>query len=123
MSGVERIAAARQKQLEVKGYTKENDQQYTQGQLVYAAMAYAGETIEMDGIFMWPWDLQFWEPAEDGDPIRNLERAGALIAAEIDRLEGPEKARDERPHSRACGWEYHPHGPLCSTNCPTCGGI
>jgi hypothetical protein len=29
---------------------------------------------------------------------------------------------DQRPHSRACGWRNHPHGPDCSTNCPTCGG-
>jgi hypothetical protein len=29
---------------------------------------------------------------------------------------------DQRPHSRACGWRNHPHGPECSTNCPTCHG-
>lgn len=120
MNGVERIAAARQKQLEVKGYTLERDRQYTRGELVYAAMAYAGENIEMDGIFMWPWDPQYWEPAEE-DPIRNLERAGALIAAEIDRLQGL-STPDRRPHSRACGIQPHEHGPACSTNCPTCGG-
>ena len=28
---------------------------------------------------------------------------------------------DPSPHSRACGWRAHPHGPECSTNCPTCG--
>ena len=26
------------------------------------------------------------------------------------------------PHSRACGMLAHPHGALCSTNCPTCHG-
>lgn len=31
----------------------------------------------------WPWSAEWWKP---GDPIRNLEKAGALIAAEIDRL-------------------------------------
>lgn len=29
---------------------------------------------------------------------------------------------DRRPHSRACGWRDHEHGPACSTNCPTCAG-
>lgn len=29
---------------------------------------------------------------------------------------------DRRPHSRACGWQRHDHGPACHTNCPTCAG-
>lgn len=29
-------------------------------------------------------------------------------------------AIDDRPHSRACGWEIHPHGPRCHGTCPTC---
>ena len=33
---------------------------------------------------IWPWDHEFWKPSED--QIRNLVKAGALIAAEIDRL-------------------------------------
>jgi hypothetical protein len=32
----------------------------------------------------WPWDYDWWKPSDD--PIRNLTKAGALIAAEIDRL-------------------------------------
>lgn len=27
------------------------------------------------------------------------------------------------PHSRACGYIAHPHGRMCSTNCPTCHGL
>jgi len=26
------------------------------------------------------------------------------------------------PHSRACGFRKHDHGPACNKNCPTCGG-
>lgn len=26
------------------------------------------------------------------------------------------------PHSRACGFTPHEHGPLCSRDCPTCSG-
>lgn len=33
----------------------------------------------------WPWYLDSFKPSID--PIRNLEKAGALLAAEIDRLE------------------------------------
>jgi hypothetical protein len=32
----------------------------------------------------WPWDSKWWKP---GERIRELEKAGALIAAEIARLE------------------------------------
>lgn len=32
----------------------------------------------------WPWAVRWWKPK---DPIRDLVRAGALIAAEIDRLQ------------------------------------
>jgi len=33
----------------------------------------------------WPWDEEWWKP--DNDAVRNLAKAGALIAAEIDRLQ------------------------------------
>jgi hypothetical protein len=34
---------------------------------------------------VWPWEQpDWWKPSDN--PIRNLEKAGALIAAEIDRL-------------------------------------
>ena len=33
----------------------------------------------------WPWDKKWWKPSDD--PIKNLIKAGALIAAEIDRLQ------------------------------------
>ena len=33
----------------------------------------------------WPWAKKWWKPSDD--PVRNLVKAGALIAAEIDRLE------------------------------------
>ncbi len=30
---------------------------------------------------------------------------------------------DNRPHSRACGWRIHEHGPACCNDCPTCRDI
>lgn len=35
---------------------------------------------------MWPWDWQYWHPTPS-DRIRELAKAGALIAAAIDRLQ------------------------------------
>ena len=35
--------------------------------------------------YLWPWDRKWWKPTPD-NRIRELEKAGALIAAEIDRL-------------------------------------
>ena len=59
---------------------------------------------ELDG----PWlgTIAFAQPPVDLTKIREL-------AADI-----PE----EGPHSRACGFRSHPHGPACNRNCPTCHG-
>jgi len=37
------------------------------------------------GKIEWPFSSEWWKPAQD--PIRNLVKAGALIAAEIDHLQ------------------------------------
>jgi hypothetical protein len=39
----------------------------------------------------WPWDERWWKPSND--PIRDLVKAGALIAAEIDRLQRSEATK------------------------------
>jgi len=112
MNGIQRIAAERQRQIEDEKWTPENDDEYDIGQLVDAAICYAtaatclangpvmmgpeydcnpGNLMEnfKDGKFghgvSWPWDFE-WLKIDD-DPIRSLEKAGALIAAEIDRLQ------------------------------------
>jgi hypothetical protein len=38
--------------------------------------------------YSWPWDAEWWKPSPDS--VRNLVKAGALIAAEIDRLQRKE---------------------------------
>lgn len=96
MSGIERINAERQRQIEVEGWTPEHDDAYSNSDLVAAALSYAevaaeqvsphfpGENRPWETRTDWPWHDRWWKPNED--PIRNLEKAGALIAAEIDRL-------------------------------------
>lgn len=87
MNGVERIAAERQRQIEVEGWTPDYDDGHDTGDLAHAAVAYIKVTLDPQGTTItpgyWPWLKSWWKP---GDPIRNLEKAGALIAAEIDRL-------------------------------------
>ena len=120
MTGVELIAAERQRQIEVEGYTPEHDAEHDDIELAKAAWCYlfayrktsqgSGPALPLlvasrewpDAPMGWPW----WE---DGDPfskpigwkpgptqLRNLVRAGALVAAEIDRLQSRQQAeRDE----------------------------
>lgn len=82
--GVELIATERQRQIEVEGWTPEHDAQHKGGELALAAAVYAVPN-HLRGILMvlWPWAPEWYKPK---DRIRDLVRAGALIAAEIDRL-------------------------------------
>ena len=86
--GVSRIAAERKRQTEVEGWTPQHDLLHDQGELALAAACYATPGIHYKNNqwpppSMWPWEKEWWKPTLD--PIRNLEKAGALIAAEIDR--------------------------------------
>ena len=84
--GVRLIAAERQRQITAEGWSAEHDFIEHDGQqLAWAALSYLREAIELNGVDDWPWDTQWWKPSDD--PIRNLVKAGALIAAEIDRLQ------------------------------------
>jgi len=86
-SGAERIAAERQRQLLVEGWKPWDDDKYVHGELRDAGIAYAmacDDRAASGAEGVWPWNKTFWKPSED--PIRNLEKGGALFAAEIDRL-------------------------------------
>lgn len=92
MTGAELIAAEREKQIGTLHWTPKHDDGYTACQLVRAALCYA--TYAMQRALgaahfgkmpdSWPWEKKWWKP--DVDPVKNLVVAGALIAAEIDRL-------------------------------------
>ena len=90
MSGVERIAAERKRQIEVERRTPEHDEQHRYGELPIAAACYAVHTTHArvlgpNGQDAWPWSPD-WDKRWKHNCIRRLEIAGALIAAEIDRL-------------------------------------
>lgn len=90
LSGVHRIEDERRRQQAEEGWTPEHDDTHVNGELANAAIAYLLHEKPRKNIkrtsppLFWPWDGQYWKPK---DRIRNLERAGALIAAEIDRLQ------------------------------------
>lgn len=100
-SGIARIARERVRQAEVEGWTPDHDAQHREGELARAAVVYAlgsalqvreanggrryDPRLDIPPTTFWPWEDAWWKPVHD-DPIRNLEKAGALIAAEIDRL-------------------------------------
>ena len=97
MTGAELITQERQRQIDEEGWTAEHDSQHSNGQLVLAAMCYAcpypkdksGPTVFFKSKtcpVMWPWDSNWWKPSRN-DRVRELVKAGALIAAEIDRLQ------------------------------------
>ncbi len=89
MNGAELIAAERQRQIEQEGWSgNHDDRENWNGQLIVAAACYLVPD-RMGGL--WPWHPDWWKPTPN-DRIRELTKAGALIAAEIDRLQ-----RDPKP--------------------------
>lgn len=99
MKGAELIVKERERQISVEGYTKESDLQYRNGELIAAARGYAGyaqDTLAFErarineptrALFPrdWPWEKKYFK-GDDKNPIKDLIKAGALIAAEIDRI-------------------------------------
>jgi hypothetical protein len=89
MAGTELIAEERKRQIEKEGFTVEHDCNWPSDMLALAGAWYAiPEVIRMDlknSSFLWPFELAWYKPTP-GNRIRELEKAGALIAAELDRL-------------------------------------
>lgn len=80
--GAARIGIERLRQLTAEGYDPAHDDEHSAMELARAAEAYLGEATGVGNAkVLWPWPDGF----KPGTPIRNLEKAGALIAAEIDR--------------------------------------
>ena len=87
-AGAELIAVERQRQIDVEGYEPEHDAAHKDESLALAACSYAipWSWRRFTSVpTTWPWRAEFWRPTPD-DRVRELVKAGALIAAEIDRL-------------------------------------
>lgn len=83
MTGAERIAAERQRQLDVEGWDADHDRGHGD-ELAQAASVYAQPQSGRD-LTRWPWDAEWYKPTP-WNRVRELEKAGALIAAAIDSL-------------------------------------
>lgn len=104
------VLAERRRQVEAEGWTPEHDDRHTVGDLASAAICYATMAVQPevnrraimnatsrshDGVpFLvrhWPWpDCRGWKPT---NPRRDLVKAGALILAEIERLDRAHQPR------------------------------
>lgn len=122
---IKEIAAERERQVRVEGWTQEHDDQHVGGEMAKAASCYAlcagvgvasGIGVEDHYSFRedyasagcpsppWPWSREWWKPK---DPRRDLVRAAALIVAEIERLDRAQRnspsGADGRGHNEGEG--------------------
>jgi len=93
MRGDYLITKERERQIVEEGWTEEHDAQHSYLEFVKAAISYCMANFDVDGAedhckAWWPWDLEWYKPKTK---IRNLVRAGALIAAAIDKLQKEEE--------------------------------
>jgi hypothetical protein len=86
VNGTELITAERERQIHSEGWSPKHDDKHDDGQLLEAAVCYVKHAQHGDWThpITWPWEKQWWKPSKD--QVRDLVKAGALIAAEIDRL-------------------------------------
>lgn len=97
------VLAERRRQVVEEGWTPEHDDAHTDGSLARAAACYAEgpsgrSRVEVWGQrkvlvpVIWPlsWSALWWKPSENRR--RDLVKAGALILAEIERLDRVEAA-------------------------------
>ena len=103
--GAKLIEQERRRQQQEEWWSVDHDDTEIHDELVLAAVQYAlpdeRREYSRDAIYTrvgngtlvpinWPWENLAWNPTPD-DRVRELVKAGALIAAEIDRLLRAEK--------------------------------
>ena len=93
--GARLIQEERKRQIWDERWTPEHDDEHTDGSLALAAACYARHAATVPYLpdieayrtspapDDWPWHVDWWKPVQ---PQRDLVKAGALAAAEIDRI-------------------------------------
>ncbi len=98
---VQWFCAERRRQVDIEGWSLEHDDLYDAGEMAHAAGCYAIAAIRPAndrrmGLGYppdhWPWEVRWWKPA---DPLTMLVKAGALLIAEVERLERRGESRAE----------------------------
>jgi hypothetical protein len=88
------VLAERKRQIEAECWTPQHDDEHGNGEMAKAAACYAlgSQGWPQRGVNFWPWDASWWKPASNR---RNLVKAGALILAEIERLDRAAMATEQ----------------------------
>lgn len=108
------LLGERMRQVEAEGWTPAYDDRHRPyPALAFAAACYAlhasgageykafWESTQQRRPFWWPWSLKWWKPR---NPRRDLVRAGALILAELERLDrAEERAKHSAPRAPHAG--------------------
>lgn len=84
-TGVEQIIEERRKQINKYNYTRYHDSGYKNKELLFGALAYINSALYggFVGVEDWPFEMKYWH---DEGYLESLKKAGAFIAAEIDRF-------------------------------------
>jgi hypothetical protein len=105
-NGIGAFARERMRQVNVEGFTAEHDDaQHARGDMVDAALCYIyaainiGHPAFVEPPKEWPWQKEWWKPSEDRQ--RNLEKAGAILAAEWDRIQRARTRHEKMASVRA----------------------
>lgn len=102
-AAIDAFTLARARQVVNHGFSSDDDDHYEGGELADAAACYAlGEDYYHSGnpgtLWPWPWPLGWWKPSPDNEPQnrkRDIEKAGALLLAEWERLDRMQERRAE----------------------------
>lgn len=106
---VQDVIAERNRQKSVEGWNEAHDDQYASEELAAAAACYAesayslsdamrGDDLQVSPPRLWPWSDDWWKPTTQR---RDLVKAGALIIAEIERLDRATLTREEESRQTA----------------------
>lgn len=90
-TGVALIAAERERQIDVEGYTPDHDRGHAE-ELLVASTAYSLAAFRLQSAdkhwdrlpAFWPWHEDYWKPVADFE--RLLVKSAALAAAAIDAM-------------------------------------
>lgn len=85
------VQAERRRQITAEGWTPEHDDLYCAAELPRAAAAYILNGANDEAPAIWPFVAKWWKPR---DARSNYVRAGALILAEIERLDRAAPGKD-----------------------------
>lgn len=94
------IAAERRRQIDAEGWTPEHDDEHATGELAHAAACYAMMPLRREVMGLesprthWRWSYQWWKPQ---DNRRDLIRSGAMIVAELDKMDRARKQKKPAP--------------------------